>query len=122
MSDKNFEIPGSVRDMAEQSVDQAKSAYDQFMEASRQAQKMVEQSSGSMLESAREVHKMAQAFSEKNMQAGFEHAAKLVAAGDFKEALEIQSKFAREQMETYASQAQELTAAMTEATKKAQKS
>ena len=57
MSDKSFEIPGSMRDMAEQSVGQAKSAYDQFMDATRKAQEMVEQSSGSMLANAKDIQK-----------------------------------------------------------------
>ncbi len=121
MSDKTFEIPGSMRDMAEQSVDQAKSAYDQFMEASRQAQTMAEQSSGAVMDSAREIQTKAQVFTEQNMKAGFELAEKLVAAKDFKEALELQSSFAQKQMEAYSRQAQELTAAIADVAKKAQK-
>ena len=120
MNDKAFEIPGSVRDMAEKSVDQAKSAYDQFMDASRKAQAMVEQSSGSVLESSKEIQQKAQNFTEQNMKAGFDLAEKLISAKDFAEALELQSSFAQRQMETYSRQAQELTSAMAEAAKKAQ--
>lgn len=120
MSDKAFEIPGSMRDMAEKSVDQAKSAYDQFMDASRKAQSMVAQSSGTVLESSKEIQQKAQSFAEQNMKAGFDLAEKLIKAKDFSEALELQSNFAQRQMETYSRQAQELTTAMAEAAKKAQ--
>ncbi len=119
MTDKTFEIPESMRDMAEQSVTQAKSAYDQFMDATRKAQAMTEQASGTMLESAKEAQQKSAAFAEANMKAGFGLADKLVTAKDFKEAMEIQSSYAREQMETFSKQAQELTAIMTEAAKKA---
>lgn len=121
MNDKTFEIPGSMRDMAEKSVDQAKSAYDQFMEASRKAQSMAAQSSGVMLESAKEIQQKAQEFTEKNMKAGFDQAEKLVGAKDLTEALELQSNFAQSQMETYSRQAKELTEAIAAAGKKAQK-
>lgn len=120
MSDKTFEIPGSMRDMAEKSVDQAKGAYDQFMDASRKTQAMVEQSSGAMLESSKEIQQKAQEFTEQNMKAGFDLAEKLITAKDFQEALELQSNFAQRQMETYSRQAKELTTAMADAAKKAQ--
>lgn len=120
MTDKTFEVPDSMRDMAEQSVNQAKSAYDQFVDATKKAQEMAEQASGTMLDSTKEIQAKAAAFTAKNMQAGFDLANKLVTAKDFKDAIEIQSAFAQKQMETYSAQAQELTAMMTEATKKAQ--
>lgn len=120
MTDKTFEIPESMRDMAEKSVGQAKSAYDQFMEACRKTQDMAEQSSGAMLESSKEIQQKAQEFTEQNMKAGFDLAEKLITAKDFTEALELQSTFAQRQMETYSRQAKELTTAMAEAAKKAQ--
>lgn len=120
MNDKPFEIPKSMRDAAEQSVNQAKSAYDQFMDASRKAQEMAEKSQGSMLSTAREIQQKSLAFASENTQAGFELAEKLVKARDFQEAMTIQSSFARQQMEAYSRQAQELTRMMADAGKKAQ--
>lgn len=120
MSDKPFEIPETMRDMAEQSVSQARSAYDQFMDATRKAQEMVEQSSGAMLAAAREIHATALKFAEENMKAGFELAERLVNASDFQEALKLQNEYARKQMETYSRQAQKLTSMMADAARKSQ--
>ena len=120
MAEKSFEIPESMRDVAEQGVTQAKSVYDQLMEASRKVQEMMEQSSGAMFSSAKEIHQQALKYAEQNMQAGFTLADKLLKAKDIKEALEIQSAFARDQMTAYSSQAQELSKLMSEAAKKSQ--
>ncbi len=122
MTDKSFEIPESMRDVAEQSVTQAKSVYDQLMDASRKVQEMMEQSSGAMFSSAKEIHQTALKYAEQNMQAGFTLADKLLKAKDVKEALEIQSAFARDQMTAYSNQAQELSKLMSDAAKKSQQS
>lgn len=118
MTDKSFEIPKSVRDAAEQSVDQAKTAYDQFLEASLKAQEMVEKSHGSMLNSAKEIQQKSLSFAAENTKAGFDLAEKLVKAKDFQETLEIQATFARQQMEAYSRQARELGAMMAATGKK----
>lgn len=122
MTDKPFDIPKSMRDAAEQSVNQAKSAYDQFIDASRKAQEMVEKSQGSMLAAAKEVQQKSLAFAAENAQAGFDLAEKLIKAKDFQETLEIQATFARQQMEAYSRQARELSTMMRNAGEKAQKS
>jgi phasin len=120
MSDNPFEVPESMRGAAKQSVDQAKSAYDQFMDASRKAQEMAEKSSGAMLESAKKIQQKALDFAAENTKSGFDLAEKLVRAKDFMEAIEIQSTYARQQMEAYSRQAQTLTQMMSEAASKAQ--
>lgn len=121
MIDKpSLEIPQPVRDLAEKNLDQAKDAYGQFMDASRKAQDMMASSSEVMAESAKEVQQAATRYAEDNMKAAFDLADKLVRAKDFQEAIELQGGFARQQMEVYSQQAQELTRLMTEAAKKTQ--
>ena len=121
MSDKpDFEIPDQMRELAEKSVDQAKEAYDKFMDAAKNAQDVVAKSSEAMTSGAKEVHEKALRFASKNMQANFDLAGELVKAKDLQQALEIQSKFARDQMEAYAAQAQELSELVSKAAKKAQ--
>lgn len=115
-----FEIPQTMRDLAEQSVEQAQDAYNRFMDAARGASDMVSQSSSAMTTGAKDVQEKAMKFIEKNMEANFKHAEDMVKAKDLKEALEIQSEFARKQMETYAEQAQSLSELMTKAAQKAQ--
>lgn len=114
-----FEIPESLRELAEKSVGQAKESYVRFMDAARQAQDMVKKSSDAMASGARDIQDKAIAFTTSNMDASFELAQRLVKARDMQEALQIQSEFARKQMETYASQAQELGRLMAQAAQKA---
>ena len=115
-----MEIPEAVRQMAEQNVEQSRSAYVQFLDMARRAQDMVTKSSGTMTQSALEIQTKALRFAEQNVEAGFSLASELARARDLKEYLEIQSKHAQRQMQAYANQAQELGRLMAEAAQKAQ--
>ena len=114
-----FEIPASVRDLASKSVDQAREAYNRFIEAARQAHDVVMKSSDVITTGAREINQKAVKYTEANLQANFELAQRLVHAKDIKEALDIQNQFARQQMETFAHQAQELTRLVAQSAQKA---
>ncbi len=114
-----FEIPASVRDLASKSVDQAREAYNRFIEAARQAHDVVVKSSDVITTGAREINEKAVKYTEANLQANFDLAHRLVHAKDIKEALDIQSQFARQQMETFAHQAQELSRLVAQSTQKA---
>jgi phasin len=114
-----FEIPASVRDLASKSVDQAREAYNRFLEAARQAHDVVTKSSDVIATGAREINEKAVKYTEANLQANFELAQRLVHAKDLKEALEIQSQFARQQIEVFAHQAQELTRLLAQSAQKA---
>lgn len=116
----DFEIPEQVRDFAKQSVEQSQEAYNKFMEAAKSAQDVISKSSDAMTTGAKEIQEKAMNFTTKNMKANFDLAEELVKAKDMKEALEIQSNFAKKQMEAYASQAQELSELVAKAAKKAQ--
>ena len=50
-----FEIPETVRDMAERNVEQARGAYSQFLDMARKAQDTVAKSTDVMAEGAREL-------------------------------------------------------------------
>jgi phasin len=115
----DFEIPATVRDIAAKSVDQAREAYNRFIEAARQAHDVVLKSSDVITSSAREMNEKAVKYTEANLQANFELAQRLVHAKDIKEALDIQSQFARHQMETFAHQAQELSRLVAQSAQKA---
>ena len=114
-----FEIPASVRDLASKSVDQAREAYNRFLEAARQAHDVVMKSSDVITTGAREINQKAVKYTEANLQANFELAQRLVHAKDIKEALDIQNQFARQQKETFAHQAQELTRLVAQSAQKA---
>ena len=116
----NLEIPGAVRDLAEKNIEQMRKAYDQFIEMSNKAQELVAKSSGAMTENAIAIQARAMQFTQDNMQSGFRLAGELARARDLKEYLEIQSRHAQTQMQTYAVQAQELGQMIAAATEKAQ--
>ena len=116
MYDKpSFEIPEAVRDLAERNVEQARSAYGQFMEMARRAQESVSKSQGAMAVGALEIQARALRFAEENTNANFSFASELARARDMKDYFEIQTRFAQKQMQVYAQQAQELGRMMTEA-------
>jgi phasin len=115
-----MEIPDAVRQLAERNVEQARTAYAQFMEVVRKAQDTVAKSSGAMTEGALEIQGRAIKFAEENVEAGFRLAAELAKARDMKEYFEIQARHAQRQMAVYAQQAQELGRLMAEAAQKAQ--
>jgi phasin len=115
----DFEIPATVRDLASKSVDRAHETYNRFMEAARQAHEMLSKSSDVVTSGAREINEKAVKYAEANLQASFDLAHRLVHAKDMKEALDIQSQFARQQLETFAQQAQELSRLVAQAAQKA---
>jgi phasin len=115
-----MDIPDGVRQMAERNVEQARTAYSQFMDMMRQAQDMATRSSGAMTEAASDIQTKAMRFAEQNMEAGFQMAADLARARDMKDYFEIQSRHAQKQMQAYAQQAQELGRLLSEAAQKAQ--
>jgi phasin len=121
MYDKpQFEIPEAVRELAERNVDQARSAYNQFMDMARQVQETLAKSQGAMASGAMELQSRVAKFAEENIQASFAFAFDLARARDLKEYLEIQQRYAQKQMQNYALQAQELGKLLSEAAQKAQ--
>lgn len=121
MYDKpQFDIPDAVRELAERNVEQARTAYQQFLDMARQAQDMVTKSQGAMTAGALDIQTRALRFAEKNIDEIFNFASELARARDLKQYMEIQSRYAQRQMQTYAEQAQELGRMMAETAQKAQ--
>ena len=115
-----FEIPSSVREVAARSVEQAKDAYTKLVDATRQTQDMVVKSTEVLAFGAKEMNEKVLGFTEANVRAGFEAASRMAQARDVKEVFEIQTQYARNQMETYAQQAQELARIVAASAQKAQ--
>ena len=68
----------------------------------------------------RELQERSLRYTQLNLDASFTFASELARARDPKEAMEIQTKFARQQMETYQEQAQELSRLMGNTAQKVQ--
>lgn len=90
MIEPKLEVPAELRDLAEQTIDQAEKAFGMFFDAATKSMSSVPGASA-------DVSKQALAFTEQNMKAAFEHARKLVHATDLQEAMQIQSEFLRSQ-------------------------
>ncbi len=113
-----FEIPQQMRELAEHNIEQARAAYTQFMEAAHKAQTMMP--ANPMTSMIKDAQERAMKFTQANLDASFNLASALAKAKDPKEAVEIQTKYAQTQMQTFATQTQELVRLMSEAAQKAQ--
>lgn len=116
--DPKFEIPYPVRQMAEQSIEQGRAAYNQFMEMTRQATTMIAKSTDTIVPGASDVQAKAIRFAEQNANASFSLAAELARARDFQEYMDLQAKFAQRQMQAYTEQAEEMSKMFTDLTQK----
>ncbi len=119
--DPRFEIPTTVRELAERNVEQARAAYMQFMGMAHQAQDMASKSSDAVATSAREVYARALRYAEENVDTSFAFASDLARARDFKEFMEIQQRYAQKQVAAYTQQAQELGRLLHDAAQMAQR-
>jgi phasin len=103
-----FEIPAEMRQMAEQSVEQARKAFDSFIAAAEEAVSRFGGQAAIAQAGARDVGKKAMTFAEQNVASSFAFAQKLVRARDVQEILRLHSEFIREQMDSLSNQAKEL--------------
>lgn len=103
-----FEIPDQMRQTADKSVEQAKKAIEQFLEASQKALADAEGAARSMREGAADVNRQAMAFVEENIGASFEFAQKLVRANTVEEIAALQQDFIKRQMATMTEQGKNL--------------
>ena len=110
MSKTPYEIPNEMRDFAEKSVDQARKAFEGYMDAAQQAAGKLETSAQSVGVGAKDATSKAVTFASHNVNAAFELAQKLVSARDIQQVLAIQTEFAKTQLAAIQKQAQELAA------------
>jgi phasin len=103
-----FEIPREMRSFAEQSVEQARKAFDGFMTAAHKAASSIEQQANAAQSGAKDMREKALTFAEQNVANSFEFAQRLVAAKDVEEVTRLQSEFVQRQMQALNEQAQEL--------------
>ena|SRR6202158_3451107 len=104
----NFEIPTEMRNLAEQSVEQARKAFDDFMAAAQKAVTAVEAQAAGTKASTKNIGEKAMAFAEKNVATSFEFAQKVVRAKNIQELTQLQTEFVKTQMPTFVEQARAL--------------
>jgi phasin len=96
------------RNHAEQSVAQAKKAFDDFITAAQKAVTVFEGHAAGATANAINIGEKAMAFAEKNVATSFEFARKVVRAKDIQELTQLQTEFVKTQMPAFVEQARAL--------------
>jgi phasin len=110
MANTPFEIPTELRDFAERSVDQARKAFEGFVDVAQKAAGAMDGHAHSAQANVKTVSAQIFGYAEQNVNAAFDLASKLVKVKDPQEALSLQTEFLKHQMNVLQSQAKELGA------------
>lgn len=110
MADQPFSnfVPPEMQRFAEQSVQQAKTAFDDLMKATQRAVSTLGGTATSAQTTAIELQQKLVEYSERNVAASMELAQSLLRAKDPQEVLRLHTEFVRLQMEALAEQARDL--------------
>ncbi|MGU3536997.1 phasin [Methylobacterium sp. A54F] len=107
MTTQSFEIPTEMRDFAEKTVDQARTAVGTLMGNALKAAEQVQTSSQTFQSTFQAAVFKGFDHAQTNANATFDFAQKLVRTKDLKEAYELQADFVRSQFAVLQSQAKE---------------
>ena len=108
MQPTRFEIPEEMREVADKSVNQARKAFEQFLDATQKAMSAAESSAKSMGEGAADLSRQSLAFVEDNIAASFDLAQRLVQARTVEEIAALQQEYLRRQMKAMTDQGKQL--------------
>ncbi len=120
MSNNPFEIPQTMRDLAEQNMKQAHAAYDQLSDFMTKAMDAWMGMAPSIAPVAgfKDVQERAVAIAKQNAEAGFALVDKMSKAQNFQDLVALQTQFAQAQMQAFTTQTQELHKMIAEAVQK----
>jgi phasin len=105
---EQFALPNEVRAFVEQSVLQARVAFDGLANAATQAVSQWQGQAHAARAGASEIAHKSMAYAEKNMAATFDFAQKLMHAKDAAEVMRLQQDYLTQQAQALSAQAQEL--------------
>lgn len=103
-----FEIPATVRDMAEKSIAQAETAYGDFQVAAQEAVEKLDKSTAAVKEGSADYGQQAAAFVQTNINDGFAFVRQLVGAKNAGEFLQIQTDYVQKQASALSDQTRTL--------------
>ena len=101
-------VPPEMRNFVEQSVQQAKKAFDDLMTATQRAVSTFEGHASTATTSARELQRKVVDFSERNVAASLEFAQKLLQAKNAEDVMKLHADYVKSQMQTLSEQAREI--------------
>jgi phasin len=115
MADNAFNtmFPPEMRAFAEQSVAQARKAFDELMAATQRTVSTFETSSAQF--GFRGIQQKVVSFSERNISASFDFAQQLLHAKDGEEVMRLHAEYVKAQMQALSEQARELAQSATAA-------
>jgi phasin len=105
---EQFAIPSEMRAFAEQSVVQARKAFESFIDAANEAMGQIQGRAQVAHSSASEIAHKSLTYAEKNFESTFDFAQKLMQAKDASEIMALQSVYLSRQMQALSSQVQDL--------------
>ncbi|MGO9545755.1 MAG: phasin family protein [Rhodomicrobium sp.] len=104
-----FEATASAFDLSRTSQNDAREAFGCFIEAARQAHELLNQSADAMISGARDLFENAVQHTDEHLRLNFQLAQWLIESNDLNCVLDAQREFARETVETYGRQVQQLS-------------
>src|ERR1700726_4403318 len=110
-----YEIPTEIRDLTAKSVEDARKAFESFIEAAHKATAQAEGTANALQSTAKEVSAKALSFTEANLKAAFDHAQKLIQAKDHKEMRSQRSADVKKQLPAMEEHAKEVGTAVLKA-------
>ncbi|OKL42353.1 phasin family protein [Pseudovibrio exalbescens] len=103
--DMRFEIPEHLREMADQGLDQARKAFEEYVSMTHGALGNIEAAASTAQTEGVELNKQAVAFAEENINSAFDYAQKLCSAKSYDELMQLNKAFIEKQMEIAGEQA-----------------
>ena len=104
----HFEVPAELRAMTEKSIEQARAAFNTFMNAAQQAVSRFEGQTKAVQATAKDVSEKAMRYAERNVASTFAFADRLMHAKDAQHGIALQTEFIQAQMKELTEQAKEL--------------
>ena len=105
---EQFAVPNEMRAFAEQSVAQARKAFDGFIQAANQAMGQLQGRAQAAQSGASEIAHKSMSYAEQNVATTFDFAQKIMHAKDASEVMGLQSEYLSRQIQALSSQVQEL--------------
>jgi phasin len=103
-----FNIPTDMKAFTEQSMEQARKAFEGFIGSAQQAVSTFQGQAVAAQSGAKDVGQKVMTFAERNVSASLDFAQRLVQAKDVNEVVRLQSEYVSRQMQALTEQAKEL--------------
>jgi phasin len=105
-------IPNDVREITAKSVEEARKAFESFIDAAKKATSHAEETASALQTGAKEPSTKALSFTEANVKAAFDHTMKLIHASNPQEMLNHQAEFVKTQLTAIEAHAKEIGSAI----------